>query len=218
MLITSLNTRKITITSMTEFPKNSIFLPPKNGEKRFDDQKVLSNKEERDCRKAVREAVYTSNIVNGEVKCCYCNAIVTVDSMTLEHKFPQCFGGSYIKSNLAPCCKKCNNDRSINFTHDGQIINIGHFKCPPLKTSIMQEKLCALIVVNLYSLYIGKNIEDVKLDEALNYFYKNIGDKERTVNLLPKSYRTYYMTHLVPCYKKLWWKITGLFKFLTFYK
>lgn len=203
---------------MFDYSQYAIFLPPKNGELRFSDQKILSNKEEKECRKSIREAVYTENIENNEVRCCYCKIILNPDQMTLEHKFPQCFGGSYIKANLAPCCKKCNNDRSINFTHEGNIINIGHFKCPPLKTSIMQEKLSTLVVIRFYSMMRNVPMESVRLDEALCFFYKGVMEEEEMLLKMPRSYRTHFTTNFVPLYKKAWWKIKVVLDKLNYFK
>jgi len=189
-------------------------LNPKNGDRRFDWQRFLTPKETNDIKRSIKRVIYDDNKDDtGYVNCCYCNNKIDLEHMTLEHKFPQCFGGSYIKSNLAPCCNSCNNDRSINFTADGKIINVGLFKCPPLKTTIMQEKLSALIVVRLYSLIRNKNIENVPMDEALSYFYDGIVSNDDMLNKLPKGYRDFLNSSAYnPWYKKLYNKIKKIFK------
>lgn len=198
----------------TPLPLLHKHLAPKNGEKRFDWQKILTNKEICDTKTSIKRIVYEENRDNeGFVYCCYCNCKIDFEHTTLEHKFPQCFGGSYIKSNLAPCCASCNNERGINFGHSGAIINVGLFKCPPLKTTTKQEKLTALMLLRIYSLICKKDIKDVSMDEALSYFYDGIISNDEMLKKIPKIYRTFLDSSAYnPWYKKLYNRIKGIFK------
>ena len=51
-----------------------------------------------------------------EWKCVYCGEELTLETRTLDHKFPRDTGGISITNNLHPCCSKCNGKKS-NLTH-----------------------------------------------------------------------------------------------------
>ena len=50
--------------------------------------------------------------MKGRTRCCYCESIVDVAEMTLDHIYPRDFGGPTITNNLLPCCKDCNNQKN----------------------------------------------------------------------------------------------------------
>lgn len=187
---------------------------PKNNEKRFDWQKSMSPKEFNDAKRSIKKAIFEQyKNDKGKVNCIYCNQDLDYEFMTLEHKFPQCFGGSYIKQNLAPCCNKCNHERAIQFDNDGDIINMHLFKHPPLKTVIKQEKLATLVVLRMYALCRNKEMEDIDLHEALQYFYSGLISNPDMMKKIPRIYRTFLdSSDYNPWYKKIYYKIKSWFE------
>ena len=55
--------------------------------------------------------------MKGRNRCWYCENLVDEAQMTLDHMYPQDFGGPTITNNLLPCCKNCNNEKG-NLTKD----------------------------------------------------------------------------------------------------
>ena len=57
-----------------------------------------------------RELMYAlTNAIYDEGRICYyCGAEITEKQRTMDHKYPQDFGGPTITDNLVPTCKKCN--------------------------------------------------------------------------------------------------------------
>lgn len=63
-------------------------------------------------RKTRRRQVWAREVaITGEVRCCYCGAALTPDTMTLEHKTPLSHGGTWSLDNLAASCLPCNQER-----------------------------------------------------------------------------------------------------------
>lgn len=44
--------------------------------------------------------------------CYYCNCTLNKNTRTMDHLYPKTFGGISIPLNMAPCCSKCNNEKS----------------------------------------------------------------------------------------------------------
>ena len=60
-----------------------------------------------------RELMYAlTNAIYDEGRICYyCGAEITEKQRTMDHKYPQDFGGPTITDNLVPTCKKCNTTK-----------------------------------------------------------------------------------------------------------
>lgn len=65
-------------------------------------------------RKAMYSVTYK---LKGKHKCFYCSSEILNKKATLDHLYPQDFGGPTIPNNLVPCCMKCNNRKS-NMTEE----------------------------------------------------------------------------------------------------
>lgn len=50
--------------------------------------------------------------VKGYERCFYCGRELDPSKRTLDHMYPRVFGGVSIPSNLVPCCKNCNGNKS----------------------------------------------------------------------------------------------------------
>lgn len=60
-----------------------------------------------------RKAMYTLTYkIKGKHKCFYCSSEIKKGKATLDHLFPQNFGGPTITNNLEPCCMQCNVKKS----------------------------------------------------------------------------------------------------------
>lgn len=75
---------------------------------------ILKLKNTAPYKKVIYELTY---IMKGRKRCCYCGNIVDIEEMTLDHMYPQDFGGPTITNNLLPCCKNCNNEKG-NLTEE----------------------------------------------------------------------------------------------------
>lgn len=65
-----------------------------------------------------RKAMYALTYqLKGSDQCFYCSCKIAEGETTLDHMFPQEFGGPTIPNNLVPCCLKCNGEKS-NMTKD----------------------------------------------------------------------------------------------------
>lgn len=51
----------------------------------------------------------------GRKKCHYCGKTILPSKLTVDHKYPRCFGGPTITNNLVPCCKACNSRKGNMF-------------------------------------------------------------------------------------------------------
>lgn len=62
---------------------------------------------------SLRKAMYTLTYkMKGKHKCFYCRCEILNSKATLDHLFPQYFGGPTIPNNLVPSCIKCNTTKS----------------------------------------------------------------------------------------------------------
>lgn len=60
-------------------------------------------------RTLMNEITYT---LKGKTRCHYCYKIMRPEECTIDHLFPQDFGGVSITNNLEPSCGKCNSNKS----------------------------------------------------------------------------------------------------------
>lgn len=66
--------------------------------------------------------------------CCYCDKILTLDSVTMEHIVPESKRGTYNTTNLTVSCFTCNNNRgSINFFTYCKAFNFSEHKLAKYK-------------------------------------------------------------------------------------
>lgn len=49
--------------------------------------------------------------VYGKRKCYYCGRRLNRKKVTLDHKYPRCWGGISVPNNLVPCCRSCNSQK-----------------------------------------------------------------------------------------------------------
>ena len=62
---------------------------------------------------SLRNAMYIITYeIKGKHKCFYCKNEISNNKVTLDHIFPQDFGGPTIPNNLEPCCATCNQQKS----------------------------------------------------------------------------------------------------------
>ena len=59
-------------------------------------------------RKVMFELAYE---MKGRNRCCYCGKIIKEKQITIDHMYPQDFGGPTITNNLLPSCQECNNEK-----------------------------------------------------------------------------------------------------------
>ena len=63
---------------------------------------------------SLRNAMYILTYqMKGKHKCTYCFKEILYNKVTLDHVFPQDFGGPTITNNLEPCCINCNQQKSL---------------------------------------------------------------------------------------------------------
>lgn len=55
--------------------------------------------------------------IHGDETCYYCGCTLRPRKITMDHLYPQDLGGPTISNNLAPTCKKCNNEKT-NLTEE----------------------------------------------------------------------------------------------------
>ena len=62
---------------------------------------------------SLRNAMYLLTYkMKGKHRCSYCSKQIINNKVTLDHIFPQDFGGPTITNNLEPCCVSCNQQKS----------------------------------------------------------------------------------------------------------
>ena len=62
---------------------------------------------------SLRNAMYSLTYqMKGKHRCSYCSKEILNNKVTLDHVFPQDFGGPTITNNLEPCCVICNQQKS----------------------------------------------------------------------------------------------------------
>ena len=59
-------------------------------------------------RKIMFELAYE---IKGKKRCRYCGKIVRENQITIDHMYPQDFGGPTITNNLLPSCRECNSEK-----------------------------------------------------------------------------------------------------------
>ena len=91
-----------------ELPKEFTFFNETGEIGAYVENGILKLKSATSYRKVMTELTYH---MKGRKRCCYCGNIVDVEEMTIDHMYPQDFGGPTITNNLLPCCKKCNNEK-----------------------------------------------------------------------------------------------------------
>ena len=67
---------------------------------------VLKLKNTASYKKVIFELTYE---MKGRKRCCYCGRTVDTKEMTLDHMYPQDFGGPTITNNLLPSCQEISN-------------------------------------------------------------------------------------------------------------
>lgn len=91
-----------------ELPKEFTFLNCEGEIVAYIENGILKLKSTAPYKKIIYELTYN---MKGRRRCCYCGNIVDEKEMTLDHMYPQDFGGPTITNNLLPCCKKCNTEK-----------------------------------------------------------------------------------------------------------
>lgn len=66
---------------------------------------ILKMKRKCPWRKVMTEITYE---IYGKTECYYCGKTVSEDEITIDHIYPQDFGGPTISDNMLPSCSKCN--------------------------------------------------------------------------------------------------------------
>lgn len=92
-----------------ELPKEFTFFNEIGEEVAYiDGRGILKLKSVAAFRKVMFEIAYE---MKGRNRCCYCGKTVESNRMTIDHMYPQDFGGPTITNNLLPCCQKCNSEK-----------------------------------------------------------------------------------------------------------
>ena len=91
-----------------ELPRSFIMNSPINTKGAFVENGMLKIGKEQSFRKVMTEITYQ---IKGRNRCCYCGKIIPEEEMTIDHMYPQAFGGPTITNNMLPSCKKCNNEK-----------------------------------------------------------------------------------------------------------
>lgn len=58
----------------------------------------------------LRRSAWWKNI-RAQGVCHYCNGTFAPNQITMDHKIPIASGGKSVKSNVVPCCKRCNTEK-----------------------------------------------------------------------------------------------------------
>ena len=81
----------------------------KDGERlAYIEKGVLKIKRNTSLRRVMTEITFE---IKGKNRCCYCGDFVPEDEITIDHMYPQDFGGPTISDNMLPSCKKCNGEK-----------------------------------------------------------------------------------------------------------
>ena len=91
-----------------ELPREFCMEGPNCKKGAFVDNGILKIRWDVSFRKAMTELTYQ---MKGRGRCCYCKELIPEDEITIDHMYPQEFGGPTITNNMLPSCKKCNNDK-----------------------------------------------------------------------------------------------------------
>ena len=91
-----------------ELPREFCMEGPNCKKSAFVDNGILKIRWDVSFRKAMTELTYQ---MKGRGRCCYCKELIPEDEITIDHMYPQEFGGPTITNNMLPSCKKCNNEK-----------------------------------------------------------------------------------------------------------
>ena len=95
-----------------ELPRKFFMEGQNNSKGAFIEDGVLKISRDVSFRKVMTEITYQ---IKGKNRCCYCREKIGKDEVTIDHMYPQEFGGPTITNNMLPSCKKCNNEKgSLN--------------------------------------------------------------------------------------------------------
>lgn len=131
-----------------ELPK-SFFMKGQNDKSKgaFIEDGILKISRDVSFRRAMTEVTYQ---IKGKSRCCYCGKKIEEDELTIDHMYPQTFGGPTITNNMLPSCKKCNNEKGN--------LNTSQYK-EFLKAKKNGEAKQFMKKINKYQEYIGPWIE-----------------------------------------------------------
>lgn len=91
-----------------ELPRSFYMDGPNNSKGAFIEDSILKISREISFRRVMTEITYQ---IKGRYRCCYCKEKVVEEDMTIDHMYPQAFGGPTITNNMLPSCKMCNNEK-----------------------------------------------------------------------------------------------------------
>lgn len=91
-----------------ELPRN-FHMDGQNGSKgAYIEDGILKLSRDVSFRRVMTDVTYQ---MKGKYRCCYCKKKVADEEMTIDHMYPQEFGGPTITNNMLPSCKACNNEK-----------------------------------------------------------------------------------------------------------
>ncbi len=177
-----------------DLPKNYVG----NGRDIFVENNILKIYKNVPFRKLVYELTY--QIKGGKHRCLYCNSIIVNNKVTLDHLYPQDFGGLTITNNLLPCCQKCNAEKSnmtakeykmfLNYKQLGEEKN--YFKSLQKKKEairylnkyqVPESWLCEYGISNILVLFKLDNPEDYSKYRKVKNFYEQYGYFQKPILL-----------------------------------
>lgn len=91
-----------------ELPRKFFMEGQNNSKGAFIEDGVLKISRDVSFRRVMTEITYQ---IKGKHRCCYCREKIGKDEVTIDHMYPQEFGGPTITNNMLPSCKKCNNEK-----------------------------------------------------------------------------------------------------------
>ena len=91
-----------------KLPKEFQMKSKNGGDKAYIENGILKIKRNTSFRKVMTEITYE---IKGRKRCCYCGETVSEEEMTIDHMYPQEFGGPTIPDNMLPSCTKCNGEK-----------------------------------------------------------------------------------------------------------
>lgn len=178
-----------------ELPKKFTFFNETGEIVAYVENGILKLKNTASYKKVMFELTYE---MKGRKRCCYCGRTVDTKEMTLDHMYPQDFGGPTITNNLLPSCQECNNEKGNLTTKQYKKFLIAkkqgrgkeyledlkkylsyvrkweNFEIP--KEWISKKEMTKIIVkIDLYDNYKGKKYKSIKnFYERFNHFQKPI--------------------------------------------
>ena len=91
-----------------ELPRSFFIKGQNNSKGAFIEDGMLKISRDISFRRVMTELTYQ---IKGRNRCCYCGKRIEGDEMTIDHMYPQAFGGPTITNNMLPSCKKCNTEK-----------------------------------------------------------------------------------------------------------